>query len=114
MTSIFYAISSIGWGRGATIDEAVDNYVKTQLRNYSASSTVFKTRAKWEAALRSGEASADVWKAPNGVHGFVVDHKGLHWTNVSGTIESDAEVEQLVKPSWDREQREARRAARES
>jgi hypothetical protein len=101
----YWAVSSIGWGKGSTIDEAVDNYVKTQLRNYSATSTIFRTKPKWEAALRSGEASPDVWQAPSGVHGFVIDHRGMHWTNVSGTIESDVEIEQLVRESWSRQQR---------
>lgn len=107
MSTTFYAVSSIGWGKGSTIEEAVENYVTTQLRNYPASMTVFKTRAKWEQALRSGEASADVWRAPHGAQGFIIDDMGLHWTNVSGVIESDAELDQLVQPSWDRQQRQS-------
>jgi hypothetical protein len=67
----FWAISSIGYGKGFSPEEALDNYVKTQVRNFAASTTVFKTKAKWEEALRSGEAAPEIWKAPEEADGFV-------------------------------------------
>lgn len=74
----FWAISGIGYGKGFTPGEAIENYVAVQMRDTPAKNTIFGTRAKWEAALRTGEAKADVWHAPEGVTGFVTDGR-LHW-----------------------------------
>lgn len=80
----FYAISGIGYGKGFTAEEAVENYVKIQLRNHPAKNTVFGTRAKWEAALRTGEAKPQVWHAPEGATGFILDSR-IHWTMKDGS-----------------------------
>lgn len=83
----FWAISGIGYGKGFTPEEAVENYVKTQLRNYSAKSTIYKTRPKWEAALRTGDAKPQVWRSPEGFTGFTLG-SGLQWTReVDGKTE---------------------------
>lgn len=75
----FWAISSIGYGKGFTPQEALDNYVRIQARNYPARTTVFKTAPKWKEALRSGEAAPEIWKAPEEADGFVIG-MGSHWT----------------------------------
>ena len=83
----FWAISGLGYGKGFTPEEAVENYVKSQLRNIRASDTIFKTRPKFEAALRDGEAKAQVWKSPEGYTGFVTG-MGSQWTReVDGKTE---------------------------
>lgn len=92
----YWAISGVGYGRGFTAEEAVENYVAIQLRNYPASTTIFKTKPKWEAALRDGEAKAEVWKAPEGTTGFVVDHRGLQWYDADATY-TPATEDQLVQ-----------------
>lgn len=86
-TARFWAISSIGYGKGFDAAEALENYVKTQLRNHPASTTVFKTKAKWEEALRTGEAKPTLFQAPEGYTGFVIG-MGSHWTReVDGKTE---------------------------
>jgi hypothetical protein len=108
-TARYWAISSIGYGKGFDAEEAVRNYVATQLRNYPASTTVFKTRKAWTAALTDGEAAPQVWLAPEGWTGFVLG-MGSHWTReVDGKtehrrfeaedrvdVEADTEVDKLV------------------
>lgn len=79
----YWAISSIGYGKGFTAHEALDNYVAIQARNHPASTTVFKTKPKWEEALRSGEAAPEIWRAPEGFTGFVMG-MGAHWTREEG------------------------------
>lgn len=76
--ALFYAISGLGYGKGFTPEEAVENYVTTQLRNYPAKSTIYKTRPKWQEALRTGDAKAVVWEAPEGTVGFVLDSR-VRW-----------------------------------
>lgn len=75
----YWALSGLGWGRGETPQEAVDNYVEAQMRNYPAKHTVFKTRPKFKAALTTGEVKPEVWKAPEGYDGFVTG-MGAFWT----------------------------------
>jgi hypothetical protein len=79
-TARFWAISGLGWGKGNTPGEAIENYVEAQLRNWPAKSTVYKTPMKWAKALRTGEAKPDVWLAPEGTTGFV-SGMGSHWTS---------------------------------
>jgi hypothetical protein len=79
----YWALSSIGYGKGHTPEEAVENYVTSQLRNFRAKDTIFKTRPKWEAALRNGEASPSLWLAPEGFTGFV-NGMGSWWTREEG------------------------------
>lgn len=92
----FYAISGLGWGRGETPDAARKAYVETQLRNYQASMTVFKTKPKFRAALESGELAPDVWQPPTGTVGFVIDHRGLMWYDADDNY-TPAAVEQRVE-----------------
>lgn len=91
----YWAISGLGYGKGFTPEEAVENYVAIQLRNYRAKDTIFGTRPKFEAALREGEVKAEVWKAPEGTTGFVVDHRGLQWYDADSTYTAASE-EHLV------------------
>ena len=72
--SRYWALSGMGWGRGFTPEEAIENYVATQLQNFAAEQTIFKTTENFEAALR-GQGSEkslrpNLWKAPPGVSGF--------------------------------------------
>lgn len=91
----FYAISSIGYGKGFTAEEAVENYVKTQLRNHDWRNTIFQSRKDWEEALRTGEAKAQVWAAPREAEGFVLAYDGLHWK--VGNRHVPAKAEQRVE-----------------
>lgn len=91
----YFAISSIGWGKGFTPEDAVNVYVTTQLRNHPAKNTVFGTKKKWEQALREGEAKPDVWLPPAGTTGFVIDDRGLHWLD-EGDNYTPAELEHKV------------------
>lgn len=75
----YWAISGMGYGRGFNPGEAQENYVATMLRDYRATDTVFKTKPKWEAALRTGEAKATHFHAPEGVTGFILEG-GVRWT----------------------------------
>lgn len=83
-TPRYWAISGMGYGKGNTPGEAIENYVATQKRNLPAKSTVFKTPKAWDEALRTGAAKADVWHAPEGTVGFVLD-PSLKWETADGT-----------------------------
>lgn len=93
--SRFFAISGIGYGKGDTAEEAVENYVKTQLRNYDAKTTVYKTKSRWEEALRTGDAAAQVFHAPEGATGFTLGFAGLQW-KMSGDRFVDAKDEERL------------------
>ena len=80
----YYAISGLGYGKGFSPEEAVQNYVATQMRNHKAANTQYKTKAKFEVGLREGEMKAKVWHAPEGTAGFVIDHTGLNWYDDDG------------------------------
>lgn len=77
-TPRYWAISGLGYGKGNTPGEAIENYVAAQKRNLPAKSTIYGTPKKWDEALRTGEAKADVWRAPDGATGFVLD-PSLKW-----------------------------------
>lgn len=70
-TPRYYALSGLGWGRGNTPGEAIENYVESNSRNWKM--TIFKSRAGFEKALRTGDAKPQVWHAPEGATGFVQD-----------------------------------------
>lgn len=100
----FWAISGLGYGRGFTPGEAIENYVATQLRNMPAKNTIFETKPKWEKALRTGEAKARVWHAPEGVTGFVTDGR-LHWLMPGPDgkdVYVDPHLDQLLDDTVDR------------
>jgi hypothetical protein len=78
-TARYYAISSIGYGKGFSAEEAIENYVAIQRRNHHWKTTVFKSSKAWEEALRTGEAKAKVWQAPEGTTGFEYGFGGLRW-----------------------------------
>lgn len=83
----YFAISGLGYGKGFTVAEAIENYVQTQLVNHRAEDTIFETRPKFEAALREGNLKAEVWLAPEGFTGFMTG-QGAHWTReVDGKTE---------------------------
>lgn len=63
-----WAISSIGYGRGDTIAEAVENHDEAQARNYGSM-----------LAVPVAEIPLMVWEAPDGVTGFYAD-PAIHWT----------------------------------
>jgi hypothetical protein len=88
----FYAISSIGYGKGFTAEEAIENYVATQMRSYSWKTTIFKSKKEWEAALRTGDAQAQVWQAPEGAEGFVLSTDGIFWTMPKGSPKSQVQA----------------------
>lgn len=97
-TARYFAISAIGYGKGFTQEEALENYVKTIMRDIPVSSTVFDTRKEWEEALRSGVAQAQVWIAPEGWDGFLLAFDGLSWKrDVKGKTEyRKAQITELV------------------
>ena len=92
--SRFFAISGIGYGKGDSPVEAIENYVASQLRNIPFKSTVFKTKAEFEEALRTGSGQAVVWKAPEGATGFVLG-MGLRW-EIDGQYVPAVEDDQVV------------------
>lgn len=63
----FYAITGIGYGKGFTAEEAVENYIATQCRNFKASR---------EEVL--AESWGRIWQAPEGTIGFVLD-SSVQW-----------------------------------
>jgi hypothetical protein len=93
--SRFFAISGIGYGKGDSPVEAIENYVASQLRNIPFKSTVFKTKAEFEEALRTGSGQAVVWKAPEGATGFVLG-MGLRWEMSDGQYVLAVEDDQVV------------------
>lgn len=95
----YFAISSIGYGKGFSEEEALENYVKSQLRNIPFEHTIFETKKEWEAALRSGMAQAQVWLAPEGWTGFTLAFDGLRWKrDVKGATEyRKAQITELVR-----------------
>lgn len=98
-TARFFAISAIGYGRGFTEEEALENYVKIQLQSIPVKSTIFKTKRQWEAALRTGDARPQIWQAPEGWNGFTYGWDGLMWKReVDGKTEHrKAQIQELVR-----------------
>ena len=78
MNDRFYALSGLGYGRANTPGEAIENYVEAQMRSLPAASTIYGTPKKWEKALRTGDAKAQVWLVPEGTVGHV-QGSGLQW-----------------------------------
>lgn len=93
--SRYFAISGIGYGKGDSPVEAIENYVETQLRNIRAKDTIFGTKAKLEEGLRTGNFQAIVWKAPEDATGFVLG-MGLQWEMSDGRYVPAVEDDQLV------------------
>ena len=76
----YRAISGIGYGQHCdTPQEAVESYVRSMMRDVKAANTIYDTKPKWEAALRSGDAKPIVWLVPEGATGFFLD-SSVHWT----------------------------------
>lgn len=69
MTDIYYALTSIGWGRGSTLVEAHKNYVDAQHRNFPHL-TDDELRESW----------GFIWQAPADTTGFNHGVEGLYWT----------------------------------
>lgn len=75
---MFYAITGIGWGKGETRQEAKQNYLDAQRRNY---------RGITDEEL--DDAWGFVWKAPEGATGFALDMV-LYWHMEDGsTVKAD-------------------------
>lgn len=74
----YWAISGMGYGKGFTPEEAVENYVVTQMRNYRVKDTVFKTKKEFETALRTGEVRPAMFRSPEGYTGFQMG-MGSQW-----------------------------------
>lgn len=75
MGVMYYAITGAGWGRGHTIDEAVDNYRDAIRRSWPT---------MWKGILDGEDAPwGFVWEAPEGADGFYLDSE-IHWTGPDG------------------------------
>lgn len=103
MQQQYYAISSLGWGKGDTPDEARAVHREAQLHNYRPEQLVFKTRAGFEQALDSGPVEPDIWAVPEGTRGFVMGTQGVEWELESGGYVAALE-DQLVEPAGWRSQ----------
>ncbi len=79
MTTTFYAISGIGWGRGETLVEARKNYREAQFRNFP-NLTEENLEASW----------GFIWETPDGTTGFENGVEGLYW--VFANEEGDANL----------------------
>lgn len=84
----YWAISGIGWGRGTSPDEAVQNYIETQQLNHK--------HLTEEQLAQGGELGPDVWYAPEGTEGFVLGGK-LIWVTADD-VYTDAELSQKIEP----------------
>lgn len=78
-----WAISGIGYGKGDTIEQAVENHDSTQARNYGSMLSVPVT-----------DVPLLVWQSPEGTEGFVLESKGPRW-EIDGRYVW-AEVEQII------------------
>lgn len=75
----FYAVTGIGYGKGFTVDEALDNYREAQRRNFSHLSDD-----------ELDEAWGFVWAVPETTVGFAADST-IWWELDDGTrVKSDA------------------------
>lgn len=81
-TAPYWAITGLGYGKGFTPEEAVENYLRIQMRNWQQSR---------EAILDAGWGR--VWKAPEGTTGFVADGE-IRW-EIDGEYVK-AEQDQIV------------------
>ena len=84
----FFAISTIGYGRGFTPDEAVSNYYDTQVSNFAH---LHRLRAKRREIIAEA-APPTVWEAPEGTEGFTTDGSRVFWLRADGSqvpVESD-------------------------
>lgn len=81
----FWAITGIGYGRGFTADEAVENYRAIQRRNFPHMSSD-----------DLDECWGYVWRAPDGTTGFHADSKV--WWELSDDSNVEADPSQRVQP----------------
>lgn len=96
----FWAISGLGYGKGFSEEEAKENYVQIQLRNWTRMGYSGPSK-DLEDALRNGELRPVTFKSPEGVDGFISDGS-VYWTT-EGSDElpvkaTDADV--LNNPFW--------------
>ena len=71
----YYAISSIGYGKGFTPEEAEENYLAQQARNFSHLHRTMKGRI----AKGREMAPPAIFKAPADATGFILDG-AVRWT----------------------------------
>lgn len=77
----FYAISTIGWGKGFTPEEAVKNYYDEQAQNFPRLHRTIKGRI---AKLKES-APPTVFEAPVDAEGFATDGHQVFWDLVDGS-----------------------------
>ena len=88
----FYAISTFGYGKGFTAEEAEKNYLDTQARNFPAEGQTRAQRIEW---MRKN-AAPTVFEAPEGTTGFYIGSGyQIVWT-AEGREDSPATDEQKV------------------
>lgn len=75
----YYAVSSIGYGRAETPEEAFENYVAAQKRSFN----------HLTVAQLLDIAPGQVLKAPEGAEGFILDGR-LFWTDADEKVIREA------------------------
>lgn len=91
-TPRFYAITGLGWGRGDTAQEAIDNYLRVVRKNFPHLSDEERD-----------EVWGFVWEAPEGTTGFFIDNR-VHWLDAEErpTVCEPTERRQAIGtlPDW--------------
>lgn len=90
----YYAIYSLGYGRGFTAEEAKENYYE------SVANDMPKTRTKdeWMSYLMQNSQQV-VWRSPEGAQGFVKVGSTIRWMISDGLV--SATDEQVVDNPYD-------------
>ena len=97
-TARYWAISGIGYGKGFSEQEARENYVAIQERNwarmgYAGESPDLRT------ALTEGELQPVTYLAPEGADGFFSDGR-VHWTQDGQHMREATVDDVLTNPHW--------------
>lgn len=93
-TARYYAISGIGYGKGHTPEEAVENYYEIQQRNFRH---LHRTKPGRIKALKV-DAPPTVFHAPEGVNGFILDSV-VRWQMTDGTVVPASDDQRVDVPA---------------
>lgn len=97
-TARHWAISGIGYGKGFSEQEAIDNYVATQERNWSHMQYSGESK-DLATALREGDLRPVTYLAPEGVDGFVSDGV-IRWTQDGKVVRTATDDDVINNPHW--------------
>lgn len=82
MSTLYYAISGVGYGTGGTVEEAVDSHRRYAL----AARPSWIARSEWRARLTEDDTQPTVFRSPEHADGFTFHGATVAWTRAGGFI----------------------------